>query len=71
MQIAALGFIASWFLSWLGVSMEVAVAFLVKAGQYSCATVALILLGVLTQAWGYKNCMDQQGAGSGRGSVAV
>lgn len=71
MQIAALSFIASWVLSWLGVSMEAAVAFLVTAGQYSCAIVALILLGVLTQAWAYKKCMDQQGAGSGTGSVAV
>lgn len=60
MQIAALAFLYSWLLSWLGVSMMVAVAFLVKAGQFSCAITVLILLGVLSNVWAYKKCMDQQ-----------
>ena len=63
MQIAALAFLFSWFLSWLGVSMMVAVLFLVKAGIFSCAITALLLLGVLSNAWAYKKCMDEQQPG--------
>lgn len=70
MQIAALAFLYSWFLSWLGVSMMVAVAYLVAAGQFSCAIAALILLGVLSNAWAYKKCMDgQQPSGPQPGNV--
>jgi len=58
LQLTALALIASWFLSWLGVSMEVAVAFLVKGGMYGCAITVLILLGVLTNAIAYMNCMN-------------
>src|SRR5438477_10947044 len=36
MEVAALAFLYSWFLAWLGVSIQVAVAFMVKNGQYSC-----------------------------------
>jgi len=60
MQVAALVFLFSWFLAWIGVGMMVAVLFLVKAGIFSCAITALILLGVLSNAWAYKKCMDQQ-----------
>jgi hypothetical protein len=60
MQIAALAFLYSWFLSWLGVGMMAAVVLLVKAGQYSCAITGLILLGVLSNVWAYKKCMDEQ-----------
>jgi hypothetical protein len=63
MQVAALAFLFSWFLSWLGVSMMVAVLFLVKAGIFSCAITALLLLGVLSNAWAYKKCMDEQQPG--------
>lgn len=70
MQIAALAFLYSWFLSWLGVSMMVAVAYLVHAGIVSCAITALILLGVLSGAWSFKKCMDeQQPGGPGPGPV--
>jgi hypothetical protein len=65
MEVAALAFLYSWILSWLGVSMQVAVAFMVKSGQYSCAITILILLGVLSNAWSFKNCMDQQGSSPG------
>lgn len=65
MEVAALAFLYSWFLAWLGVSIQVAVAFMVTSGQYSCAITILILLGVLSNAWSYKNCMDQPGSGSG------
>lgn len=60
MQIAALAFLYSWFLSWLGIGMMVAVALLVKTGQYSCAITVLILLGVLSNIWAYKKCLDEQ-----------
>jgi hypothetical protein len=65
MEITALGFIFSWFLSWLGVAMQAAVLALVHAGLFSCAVVILILIGVLTNAYAYKDCMDKQGGSSG------
>lgn len=71
MEVAALAFLYSWFLAWLGVSIQVAVAFMVKSGQFSCAITILILLGVLSNAWSFKNCMDQQGSGSGGGGVIL
>jgi hypothetical protein len=71
MEVAALGFLYVWFLAWLGVSIQVAVAFMVKSGQFSCAITVLILLGVLSNAWSYKNCMDQQGSTSGGGSGPI
>jgi hypothetical protein len=60
MEVAALGFLFSWFLAWLGVALQVAVAALVLSGTFSCAIVILILLGVLTNANSFKNCMDSQ-----------
>jgi len=69
MEVAALAFLYSWILSWLGVSLQVAVAFMVKSGQFACAIAILILLGALSNAWSYKSCMDQQGAGGGGGGV--
>jgi hypothetical protein len=63
MQITALAFLFSWFLSWLGVSMMAAVLILVKAGIFSCAITILLLLGVLSNAWAYKKCMDEQQPG--------
>lgn len=71
MEVAALAFLYSWFLAWLGVSIQVAVAFMVTSGQFSCAITVLILLGVLSNAWSYKNCMDQQGSGSVGGSGTI
>lgn len=60
MQIAALAFLYSWFLAWIGVGLMVAVLILVKAGIFACAITALLLLGVLSNAWAYKKCMDEQ-----------
>jgi hypothetical protein len=65
LQITALAFLFSWFLSWLFPSTEAAVSVLVQSGLYGCAITAIILLGVLTNAWGYKSCMDKQDASSG------
>jgi hypothetical protein len=65
LEITALALISSWILSWLGVTMQAAVAYLVKQGIVACVIVIGILLGVLTNAYGYKNCMDQQDSGSG------
>lgn len=58
MEVAALAFLYSWFLAWLGVSIQIAVAYMVQAGQYSCAIAILLFLGVLTNAIVYKSCMD-------------
>jgi len=63
MEVGALAFLYSWLLSWLAVPIQAAVAIMVKSGQYSCAATVLILIGVLTNAWSFKSCMDQQGAG--------
>jgi hypothetical protein len=68
MEVTALAFIFSWFLSWLGLSMQAAVAILVASGISSCAIVILILLGVLSDAYSYKSCVDQQ---SGSGTVVL
>ena len=65
MEVTALGFIFSWFLSWLGVAMQAAVLALVHTGLVSCAIVVLILLGVLSNVYGYKACMDKHDGGSG------
>jgi hypothetical protein len=63
MQVAALAFLYSWLLSWLGVSTMAAVQLLVSAGQVACAVTAFLLLGVLTNAWSFAKCMDDQQAG--------
>ena len=60
MQVAALGFLFTYFLAWIGVGLMAAVAILVTTGLYSCAVTALILIGVLSNAWAYKKCMDSQ-----------
>lgn len=65
MQVAALGFLFSWFLSWLGVAMQAAVLVLVKSGLFSCGITILILLGVLSNAYAYRSCMDKEGVGPG------
>lgn len=62
MQIAALAFLFSWFLSWIGVAMEAAVAALVYSGIAACGIVIAILIGVLTQAYSFQSCMNSQGA---------
>jgi hypothetical protein len=71
LQLTALALIASWFLSWLGLSMEAAVAILVKSGMFACAITALILLGVLTNAIAFKNCMDNQSVASAGSEAAL
>jgi hypothetical protein len=73
LEIAALALLASWILAFLGVTAQAAVAALVTAGQFSCAIVILVLLGVLTNAWSFKSCMDKQrgDVGSGSGSVSL
>jgi hypothetical protein len=68
MEITALAFIFSWFLSFIGIGIQAAVAILVASGMSSCAIVILILLGVLSNAYSYKSCMDQQ---TGSGTVVL
>jgi hypothetical protein len=64
MQIAALAFLFIWFLAWIGVGMQAAVAALVYSGIAACVAVIIILAGVLTQAFSFKNCMDRTSGGS-------
>jgi len=63
MEITALALLYSWLLAWLGVSIQAAVATLVYSGIAACATVIAILLGVLSNAYSYKNCVDQESSG--------
>jgi hypothetical protein len=60
LQVTALVFLFSWFLSWLGVATEVAVVALVYSGIAACGIGVLLLLGVLSNVYGYKSCMDDQ-----------
>jgi len=62
MEIAALALLYSWLLAWLGVSIQAAVATLVYSGIAACATVIAILLGVISNAYSYKNfkCLQLQ-----------
>ena len=59
LEVAALGFISSWILAAVGVTLQVAVKILVYSGAASCATVVVLLISVLTNAILYKSCMDQ------------
>ena len=59
MQVAALAFLYSWILSSLGVALSAAVSYMVVSGIFSCAITVLILIGVLTNANSFKDCMDQ------------
>lgn len=70
LQIAALAFLYSWFLSWLFPSAEAAVATLVYSGIITCGICIALFLGLLTQVFSLKNCMTQQGAGAGSGNSA-
>ena len=65
LQVTALAFIATWILSGLGLTMQAAVGILVASGMYACAITVLILIGVLTNATAFKNCMDKQSTGAG------
>lgn len=60
MQVAALALIFTWFFAAIGVGMSAAVLLLVKSGTFGCAIAALIIIGVLSNAWAYKKCMDEQ-----------
>ncbi len=71
MEVTALAFLFTWFLSFIGVGIQAAVAKLVLAGQFGCAITALILLGVLSNAFSYKSCMDQQGTGTSTPPVII
>ena len=72
MQISALAFLYSWALAWIGVGIMAAVAIMVQAGQVGCAIAAFILIGVLSKAWSYKKCMDnQQPSEPGSGGVFI
>jgi len=65
LQIAALAAIFSGFLAFLGVGAEAAVVWLVRAGTFACAIAILLLLGVLTNANGFKSCLDGQSGNLG------
>jgi hypothetical protein len=65
LQIAAIASILSGILSFFGIGTSVAVATLVHSGIVACAIGILLLLGVLTNLYSYKACMDKQDAGVG------
>ena len=65
LELTALALISSWILSWLGVSLQVAVGYLVKQGIIACLIGIAALSGLLTNAYSYKSCMDNKDSGSG------
>jgi hypothetical protein len=65
LQITALAFLFTWFLAAIGVAIEVAVVALVYSGIAGCVIGVLLLLGVLSNAFAYKRCMDKQDSGLG------
>jgi hypothetical protein len=63
LQISALGFITSFFLSWLGVSLAAAGEALEWSGIVGAGAVAAVLIGLLTQVRNYEACRDAEGRG--------
>lgn len=59
LQVTALGFLGSWILAVVGGTLEVLVKAIVFSGVASCVTVVIGLLGVLTNAIAFRDCMDQ------------
>lgn len=59
LQIIALAFIATEVLILFGLSLEGVVSGLVITGISFCGIAILILAGVLTNLYSYKNCMDR------------
>jgi hypothetical protein len=57
LQITALGFLFSWFLAWIGVGIEAAVAALVYTDIAICFAVILMLVGLLTQVLANQKCL--------------
>jgi hypothetical protein len=65
LQVAALAFLYSVVLAWLGVATEVAVAALVSAGIIACGAVLILLTVAQGQVYAFKRCMDAQNANVG------
>jgi hypothetical protein len=63
LQISALGFITSFFLSWLGVSLAAAGEALKWSGIVGAGAAAAVLIGLLTQVRNYEACRDAEGRG--------
>jgi hypothetical protein len=55
MELAAIEF------GWFGIVLHIAAGYLVNIGIAACVAATGILLGVLSNAYSYKSCMDQQG----------
>jgi hypothetical protein len=66
LQIAAVAALLIWiFGAAIAADIIAQAATLITAGIISCGAGIVLLVGVLTDAYGYQSCMDQQGAGSG------
>jgi hypothetical protein len=63
LQIAAIASFLSGILSFLGIGVSAAVIMLVHSGIVACAIGVLLLLGVLSNLYSYKSCMDKQDSG--------
>jgi hypothetical protein len=72
LQISALGFITSFFLAWLGVSMAAAGEALKWSGIVGAAATAAVLVGLLTQVRNYQVCRDEEAPiGTGGGTSPI
>jgi hypothetical protein len=68
-QIAALAFLQSIVLAFLGPPLELAVLKLVWSGRIGCWVAIALLIGVLINALGFASCMDSQQDAGSRGLV--
>jgi hypothetical protein len=65
LETAALAFLYSWFLAWIGIGIQSAVITLVASGSTACAITVIILIGVISDAIGFRDCVDAETGGSG------
>lgn len=70
METAALAFLYSWFTAWIGISIQGAVVILVASGTTGCAITVFVLIGVISDATGFRDCVNAETGGSGTGTLA-
>lgn len=71
LELGVAAVVGSWIFSWLAPTLQAAVVKLVHGGCYGCAITALILIGVLSNAISFQNCMNQQSKSPGGSGSAL
>jgi hypothetical protein len=70
LETAALAAYATILLGWLGVSLQGAAAVLVASGTTGCVITIFVLIGAISKATGFRDCMDAQGGGTSGGPAS-